>query len=117
MTKTKSTGLNLDRLAQSEAWKSLGKNLQGIMILGLTQRDLAAALRTVYPDWDEPTIHRVVLDLLKDSNVRKVIEFYAVGESESEPAVDVIPASEPAIEVAKELPATVIDAGTFGEAK
>ena len=103
--KAKQTGLSLAQRAETEAFKLLGKNLQGILILALIQRDLAAALRTVYPEWDRPTVHKVVIDLLRNENVRKVVERYAIGESE--PVVDVIPASEPAGEVAEEIPATV----------
>lgn len=118
----KQTGMSLDEIAKTEAFKSLGANLQGIMILSLTQRDLHSALKQVCPKWDEATIHKGVLDLLRNENVRKVVNLYAIGESESEPAVDVIPASELAAEVTAETPVTItgsaaevptIDCGTF----
>jgi hypothetical protein len=114
MTK-KSTGLNLDFLARTEAWKSLGKTLQEIMIVALVQRDLAAALRTVYPNWNEPTIRRVVIDLLKSDAVRHVIELYAVGVSD-EPAK--VAAETPTVtESPAEFPAVVtIDCGMFDAA-
>ena len=76
---TKDSGISMEELSRTDAWKSLDGYLKRLLVQALESRNLPAAVAARYPNLDKTLQRKIADELLSKPAVRQVIDLYALG--------------------------------------
>lgn len=107
------SGIAMEELSATEAWRSLGPNIRRLLTLALESRNLRAALHETHPTLDDEMQQLVMGKLLLDPAIQSVVNLYALGIPASKTPLNAITTSTPP--VASVPP--VIECGVLSDAE